>query len=340
VRPSALGDVARTVPCLATLRRAFPDATIDWLVQDSFADAVRAHPDLTGVIEFPRKRFRRFGRNWRTTREVLAFLGDLRDRGYDRVYDLQGLSRSGVFTFATRADRRVGFADARECAWLGYNRWVHVQSTHTVDRMIELLAGDGLDPVRDMRLHAPEADRQWADRWLAERNLADRPFAVIAPTARWASKRWPADRFAGVVDRLPAARVRAAVVVAAESERDQIQSLLNHSGKVTLVDAVGGTTVGQLMALIQRCTLAICNDSAALHIAVGFGRRCVGIFGPTDPKRVGPYRYDIGVMRPANVGEVNYRAASADPSLISRVTVEQVWSRVERVLAGPPPPLA
>jgi len=116
--------------------------------------------------------------------------------------------------------------------------------------------------------------------------------------------------------------------------------LLTHPSQVAVIDAVGRTSVGQLMALIERCDLAICNDSAALHIAVGYGRRCVGIFGPTDPQRVGPYRYDLGVVRPSDAGPVNYRAASTDQSLISRVTVEQVCSRIEQVLASPPPPLA
>jgi heptosyltransferase-1 len=340
VRPSALGDVARTVPCLATLRRAYPQAVIDWVVNDTFIDAVRAHPDLSEAIPFPRTRFRKFGRNWAVSREVLGYLADLRKRDYDLVYDLQGLSRSGVLSFATRAPRRVGFADARESAWLGYNHWTQVKSIHTVDRMIDLLAGDGLDPVRDMRLYTPPEAGTWAEQWLKSHELSDQRYAVIAPTAKWASKRWPAERYAAVADRLPKVGVQAAVVVAGPHEREQVEPLLNRASAVRLIDAVGQTSVGQLMALIERSDLAICNDSAALHIAVGFGRRCVGIFGPTDPQRVGPYRYDVGVVAASDAGRVNYRASSTDDSLIRSITVDQVWGRVEKVVQSPPPPLA
>src|SRR6185369_11864763 len=152
IRPSALGDVARTVPALATLRAALPDAQIDWLVHDAFADAVRHHPMLKGVIEFPRQRFARFMRDRATTREVTAWARRLGDAKYDLVIDLQGLFRSGLMTRLTRAPRRVGFANAREIGWLGYNRRHHVdRSLHTVDRMLVLLEAEGFAPVRDMR---------------------------------------------------------------------------------------------------------------------------------------------------------------------------------------------
>src|SRR6266550_79225 len=90
VRPSALGDVCRTVPVLASLKQGFPNAAIDWLVQDSFADAVRAHPDLNAVIEFPRTRFAAW---WRPSvaADVARWLHGLGRAKYDLVLDCQGL---------------------------------------------------------------------------------------------------------------------------------------------------------------------------------------------------------------------------------------------------------
>jgi len=85
VRPSALGDVARTVPALVSLRRAFPEAKIDWLVHESFLDAVAHHPDLSEAIPFPRDRFGRCLRDPRIAAELFRYLRDLRRRGDDRV---------------------------------------------------------------------------------------------------------------------------------------------------------------------------------------------------------------------------------------------------------------
>lgn len=339
VRPSALGDVARTVPALASLRRAFPEATIDWLVRDTFTDAIAAHPALDEVLPFPRARFRRFGRSAAVTREVVAWLRGLGRRGYDAAFDLQGLLRSGAFTQASRAPRRVGFADAREGAWLAYNRRHRVEATHTVDRMLGLLEAEGIDPTPDMRLYVPEADGAWADAWLSDQGLVAGRYALVAPTAMWRSKQWPAERFDVVVERLDHYEMQAAVVVGAADERAMAAPLLRGATAVPRIDMVGRTSVGRLMALIERSAVALCNDSAALHLAVGLGRRCVGVFGPTDPAIVGPYRYDIGVVRPPNAVKARYRARPDDRALIEQVTVDQAWQAVQRVMAGPPPPL-
>src|SRR5688572_5807040 len=95
VRPSALGDVARTVPALVAIRRSLPEARIDWLVQDTFADAIRHHPALTSVVEFPRDRFAKVARSPRAARDFREWSRVLRGGEYDLAIDLQGLFRSG-----------------------------------------------------------------------------------------------------------------------------------------------------------------------------------------------------------------------------------------------------
>jgi ADP-heptose:LPS heptosyltransferase len=209
--------------------------------------------------------------------------------------------------------------------------------------MLGLLEAEGIEPVRDMRLHAGELDRRWAERWLAEQRIEPGRYLVLAPTAQWLSKRWPAARFGQIAQRLadhrPAgADFGAAVVVGSPGEHEQARPLLQRHWSMPLHDLVGRTTVGQLMALIEQCGLALCNDSAALHLAVGFGRRCLGVFGPTEPRWVGPYRYELGVARADGGESVHYRAARLDQDLIASLDVEVVWEQVQRVLNAPPPP--
>ncbi|MFG0285385.1 MAG: glycosyltransferase family 9 protein, partial [Phycisphaerales bacterium JB039] len=144
IRPSALGDVARSVPVLATLRTAYPGARIDWLVQDAFADVVRGLPALTGVVPFPRNRFR----GPLAVPRLLRWLPVLRPARYTLAIDAQGLARSGAMALATGAHRRLGHADAREGAWLAYtNRVRPGPAIHTVDRMLTLTGALGLQPV-------------------------------------------------------------------------------------------------------------------------------------------------------------------------------------------------
>ncbi len=334
IRPSALGDVCRTVPALVSLRRALPKAHIDWLVQDTFVDAICHHPDLSGVMPFQRR-----GLRWiplARGQSIYRFAHQLRAARYDMVIDLQGLARSGLFTRLTGAKHRIGFANAREFGWLGYNERHRVDTgLHAVDRMLALIEAAGYPAVRDMRLHLGQTEREWARQRLDEYGLGDQPYTCIAPTARWMCKCWPAERFAETARRLlDEGIVRPPIIVlASPAERTHIQPLLATMGDRAVAPE---TTVGQMMALIAGARLVVCNDSAPLHIAVGFDRPIVTIFGPTDPALVGPYGREESVVQPPEakpMGPRAYRQQRDDQSLISRVTTDAVWAKICEVCA-------
>lgn len=335
VRPSALGDVCRTVPVLASLREAFPEARIDWVVRDGYAAAIAAHPDLDEAIPFPRARFARWWRSPRVAAEVRGWLRDIGRRRYDLVLDCQGLGRSGLITRATRAPRRLGPSNAREFAWVGYTERVDVaHRCHTVDRMLALVEAAGAPARPDLSLHVPGTDRDWwSDRRARETDHGS-AYAVLAPTARWASKRWPIERW---IELLPVLRERGherAVVIGAPGEEDQVRPLANQTG---VIDLVGQTTVGQTMAVVASAGVVVANDSAPLHMAVGFDRPLVALFGPTDPAAVGPYGCDDWVVRapPPAGSSVNYRAASTGDELMRAITVGAVTERLAAALAVP-----
>jgi len=348
IRPTALGDVARTVPCLATLRRAYPQARIDWLVHAGYRDAVAAHPMLDGVIPFERKTLG--GLPWRVAAwaELAALTGRLRraeapsafagphgSARYDAVYDLQGLARSALFTRVTGARERHGFADAREHAPLGYNRRHRVAAgPHTVDRMLGLLEAAGHEPVADMRLYVPDDAAAWAADWLAEQGIEPGGYLCLAPTAQWPAKCWPVDRYAelarGLIDS--GAVADRAVILAAPHEAAAVQPLLDALGRRAVHP---DTSVGRLMAVLARARLLIANDSAPLHLAVGLGTPFVAIYGPTDPAEVGPYLHREWVVRPQGVTAeqvVWHRSHRDDTELIASLPLAPVRAMAERVL--------
>ncbi len=325
VRPTALGDVARTVPALVSLKSAFPAAQIDWLVNRPFADVIASHPCLHSVVPFDRSR----------PAAAWSLMRSLRRGRYDAVYDLQGLARSGLFTAATGARRRIGFANAREGAWLAYNRRHAVEPTlHAVDRMLALLEADGVPRIDDMRL-CVSADAQ---RW-AEQQLAGGRCIAFAPTAQWGSKCWPIERYAQVAQRVlerDASRRMVLLAGPGEAEQARIQPMRELLGERLLVPR---TSVAQLMAIIERSDLLVCNDSAALHIAVGLGTPTVSLFGPTDPALVGPFGFDRPeslhvVLRPGDAPKLatDYRHHRDDNTVISKITVEQAWDAIDRKL--------
>jgi lipopolysaccharide heptosyltransferase I len=332
VRPSALGDVCRTVPVLVTLRAAYPDARIEWVVQEEYAAAIRAHPALDEAVLFPRARFAHWWRSPRIARELARWFTALRARGYDLVIDSQGLGRSGLMTWATGARRRVGPRWAREFGWLGYNvSHARPRARHTVEEMMSLLVAEGLTPVYDMRLYPEEADRTW---WHGARRALScgSPYAVLAPTSRWPSKRWPREHWVRIIDPLVSRGFRRLVLVGSPAERGQVAGIAEAGGE-TVLDLVGATTLGRSMAIIADADLVIANDSAPLHMAVGLDRPCLGLFGPTDPEEVGPFRRSESVLRAAPGRPVSFKERRLGDALMRRIEPRAVLARVDRLLA-------
>jgi heptosyltransferase-1 len=347
IRPSALGDVCRSVPVVASLRQWDPDARISWLVQRGFEDAVRCHPAVDEVIPFAR---REMARPWRpaAARRLANFVGELRRRRFDLVVDGQGLARSGLFTRLTGARQRVGFADAREGAWLAYTRRVGPPSGagghHAVDRMLALAAAVGAEPVEDLRLVVPPEGAAW---WAAQRP-ADRGLVVLAPTARWRCKQWPAERFAALGRRILDAGWHV-VLVGAPGEEAAVAAARPVGGCLiapermpaatgpSVVDLAGATSVGRMMAVLASAAVVVAGDSAALHMAAGLGVESVALFGPTDPALVGPRGGRSRVLRRVEPSEepIRYRRLRDDDRFMRRIEEAEVWDAVrDRLAAG------
>lgn len=314
--------MARTVPLIASLRAAYPEATIDWLVQDTFVSVVASHPGVSEILSFPRKDFSRWATRLRLGR-LAGYLRSFRDRRYDVVIDAQGLARSGLIAWSTRAPVRIGLADAREGAPFAYTHKVQTDpESHTVDRMIALLGPLGVKPRLDMRLYTPPADLAW----FAERSeLSGRRYVLLAPTSRWPAKQWPAENFAQLATRLTE-KGMLVVFVGGSAERDQVQPLIDLAARNPgVLDRMGQTTIGQLMALIEHASIVVANDSAALHIAVGFDRPVVALFGPTRVNRVGPYGREADVLQVLQTGDRFDHKDALSRVMMERIDVQSVW---------------
>ncbi len=329
IRPSALGDVCRSVCVLAALKQRFPDAQIDWMVQDTFVEAIAHHPALHNPIPFNRKLFGKQCKKGRFL-PLLRWLRQLKHTRYDLVIDAQGLARSGFFTWATRAPVRVGYRDAQENAWIFLNKRVDAPRTlHTVDRMLKLAESVGADISKpDMRLYAGDDERSQVIIEYPER------YAVIAPTSRWAGKCWPIERFTELTQRLIARpEIDRILIVGGPGERLSCAPLLelaeNHPH---ITDRVGSTSIAQLLAIISRAQLVVANDSAAIHMAVGFDRPLIALLGPTEPSLVGPYHHDHDVIRHANDDDTFHFRDHKSVEMMDRITTDEVFDAcIERL---------
>jgi lipopolysaccharide heptosyltransferase I len=292
IKPSSMGDVVQALPVLTALKETHPRAHVSWLVAKPFAGILDGHPRLDETIVFDRQRFGRFSFSLTVATEFVRFMEDLRRRRFTTVIDLQGLFRSGLLTLATGAPARVGFRGARELAPLFYTAEVAPpsQAVHAVDRYMAVARRIGLaEPEATDHLPISPAERSAIRRRLTEAGLAPGdPFLAVCAHARWPTKQWPPERFAAVLDRMREARGARAVLVGSPDAAGSARTIADAMARPP-IDLTGGTTLKELSAVLGEARVMLTNDSGPMHVAAAVGRPVVAIFGPTNPRRTGPY---------------------------------------------------
>jgi lipopolysaccharide heptosyltransferase I len=277
IKPSALGDVIHGLPVLRLLRRRWPDAHIAWLVRPQFAGILEGHPDLNRLHLFRREKLA----------SVPKLVRELRRERFDLTVDLQGLFRTAWFGWMTGARHRAGFASAREGARGFYTITAGVRTAdgHAVDRNLALAARLGCDGEAEFDFALTATDHAAADAL-----LPNEPFAVLLPGTNWATKRWPVAHFAELAQRLEAERSLQVVVCGADRDGELARQIPG-------LDLTGRTPLKTLAAVLNRAALVVANDSGPMHLAAALSVPLLTPFGPTDPRRTGPYRRPETVVR-------------------------------------------
>jgi heptosyltransferase I len=313
VKPSSMGDVVHTLPASLAIRAAHPDAHLAWLVERAHAELLARQTHLDELFVWDR----------RDMRGLPAFLRRLRAGQWDVAIDFQGLLRSGLFTRASGAKRRIGYTPSKEGAhWLYTERLrLDMSRYHAVERHLQLarlldaempgvpierpyldgksFAGGltGFSSRQIFPLHPSEQDLAAVEAWLARHHfdpLRER-LVVLNPDCRKAANRWPPERFAAVARRLlNQDRIRVALCggTASRSLCDKIDRLAG--GGLWRADGQFGLLAST--ALIARAAVMITGDTGPMHLAVAMGTLVVALFGPANPRLTGPYASDAIVL--------------------------------------------
>ena len=288
IKPSSMGDVVHALPTLSALRKAFPSASITWLVKQQWA----------GLLE----RAEELDRVWPVEPSLSGWLSQvprLRAANFDLVVDLQGLFRSGAIAWLTGCPVRIGFANAREGSPFFYTQKVSVptEDLHAVDRYLlvaaALVADVGTSRREgnhaNFRLRVGPADREEVAGLLSRSGVrVSTPWIAMNVSARWPTKRWPPEFFAAAADRIQEEKLGIVVLIGGPDERAASQAVKGLMRTVP-VDLTGETTPGLLPALLESASVLLTNDSGPLHVAAAVGTPVVALFGPTSPRRTGPY---------------------------------------------------
>jgi heptosyltransferase I len=323
VRLGSLGDIIHALPSAAALRDTFPAAQIEWAVEPNWARLLKNNPDINRVISADRS----------TAAGMIATLKNIRSFPYTCAVDFQALYKSALLAFASGAPRRIGFKSsyARErLAAALYTDRLNPRGPHKIDHNLTLVEAAGAKQPKSPRfpLAIDAEDEDLVTRELSAKSI--REFFVLNPGGGWLSKCWPPARYGELHRKLVSRFHWRGIVSFGPGEDDLVRHTIQAAGDPPPIAIP--LTLGPLMALFRRAKFLVSADTGPLHLASALGVPVIGLYGPTDPSRNGPYSCSDIVVRNPRVCVTTYRReASYSPAMLS-ITVDQVFNAVERRL--------
>ncbi|MBI4465804.1 MAG: lipopolysaccharide heptosyltransferase I [Acidobacteria bacterium] len=334
VRLGSMGDIVHALPVAATLRAASPDARLDWLVEARWQELLEGNPDISNVIPVDTFAWRRGLLRPGTWAGASELVRGLRGIGYDVALDLQGLYKSALLARLSGARERLGFEKRflkESGAARFYTRRVEPpEKSHVVEMNLALAQAAGAKPWR-LRFPLPaQAQDDAGVAALLQKNQV-REFFVLSPGGGWGSKCWPVERYAQLHNALARQRGWRSVANAGPGEEHLVSQLLVQARVTPPVHFP--LRLGQLVALVRRARLLVSGDTGPLHLAAALGTPCVGLYGPTDPARNGPYGPGRAVVvHHREEGRSSYKHEDKPSPAMLAITVDEVLAAVERCL--------
>jgi lipopolysaccharide heptosyltransferase I len=338
IRLSSVGDIVHALPAVAALGRTFPEADIDWVVEERYAALLEGNPYVRQIIKFDTLGWRKRLTSGDTMREILQSYRRLQELPYDAAIDMQGLMKTGLLAWASRARKRIGFGGKwlREpAAGIFYTHRVSPQGRkHIIEINLSLVEYLGARPGT-WEFPLPEnAEEQRAVQDRLER-LGVTEYVIVNPGGGWMGKRWSPENYAEAIRRLAGELSFDILLTGSQQEEETIREILDRA-RTTRAKWFPSTLV-QFIALARGAKLVIGGDTGPLHLAAAVGTPLVAIFDSSDPlntpERNGPF--DPADIVLCGRGESNRSKHSKNLHYLEGVSIESVveatHQRLERV---------
>ena len=343
VRLGSMGDIIHTLPAATALRHAFPEATLGWVIEERWAELLCTLPtprsgprspqrplvDKIHIVNTKQWRSRLF--HLQTWEQIASASSDLRAPNYEMAIDFQGAIRSALLARWSGAPVIYGFAQPRENpASMFYARKVIARGAHVIEQNLSLVEALVQRSMRVPDIQFPRDLAVESNSACSLETQCGGNLVLINPGAGWGAKQWPPERYGQVAKEL--AQEGLVSFINFSPGEEQLAKTVEAASEGTAKLFSGSLT--QLIALTRFARLFIGGDTGPMHLAAALRIPVVGIFGPTDPARNGPYGTRSIVLRNPASTTSHKRHARPDEGLLE-ITPEQVLKAARQLLRSP-----
>ena len=291
VKLGSIGDIVHTLPTLAAMRRAMPDAQISWVVEHKAAEILRGNSMLDNLIEIDTRHV--LGKPLAETSKQIR---DLRTFKFDVAIDFQGLWKSAFIAKISGAAKIWGFSTdtLREpsCRILLTDTVRPAPRTHVIKKNLELAGGALGIAVSEDKLEFPisTSSEHFAEAKSIVEKVGCDKFALLNPGGGWVTKLWPAANFGELADRLWETMGIASVIATGPNEEALSAQVIAASRTGRAVPA--RPSLKGFYELARRASVYVGGDTGPTHLAIAAETPVVGLFGPTEWWRNGSLNPD------------------------------------------------
>ncbi|MCL2144733.1 MAG: DUF374 domain-containing protein [Endomicrobia bacterium] len=288
VQPSRLGDIIFALPTLAALKRKYPHAKMNWIVDERCAEILKDNPLLDNIFIWDRTQ-KSYGYYKKLKKQ-------LRSERFDLSVDLHGLAKSAMLVRLANARFKLASSSTngmRELSWI-FSKEIKTRdpNAHCVERHMEAAKYLDCDEKIEYPILIRDCDFESVRKKLAHENADISKIIGIHPGGGWLSRRWKAEKYAALAGRLKNELGADIVLVGGKEggagEKGLNEEIMSQAG-VKICDLTGKLTLKELCAFFKMCRVFVGNEAGPMHIATALDVPAVAILGPTNAKRTGPF---------------------------------------------------
>lgn len=288
IKTTSLGDVVHCLPVIADIKQHYPNALIDWVVEENFAEILKLHPHISSIITVAIRRWRKAIFSKKTWCEFSAFKRQLQSQQYDVVIDAQGLLKSGLITYLSISDNKCGYdknsARERVASLFYHHKFSITYQQHAVLRCRTLTA-------LSLQFRTPTTAPDYGVQASNDLNLIpnaqaflNKPFILGLHGTSRDSKLWRTEHWIQLGEQLQKKELQLLLPWSNEAEFKRAQHIAGALPNATVLPKL---SIAALAIIISKAQVVVGVDTGLSHLAAALNKHVVAIYTDTNPALTG-----------------------------------------------------